>query len=77
MNNLNVPHLKMFKRFHGNPPCKYYGFDDPAYKDRRIKIDAIKIEVANLMAQNKLDALVFPHPKGPGCPDWRNESAGH
>src|ERR1700676_1745574 len=39
------------------------GFDDPAYKDRRIKIDAIKIEVANLMAQNKLDALVFPHQK--------------
>ena len=39
------------------------GFDDPAYKDRRIKIDAIKIEVANLMAQNNLDALVFPHQK--------------
>jgi amidase len=39
------------------------GFDDPAYKDRRIKIEAIKIEVANLMAQNHLDALVFPHQK--------------
>jgi amidase len=39
------------------------GFDDPAYKDRRIKIDAIKIELANLMAQNNLDALVFPHQK--------------
>ena len=39
------------------------GFDDPAYKDRRIKIDAIKIEVANLMAQDNLDALVFPHQK--------------
>jgi amidase len=39
------------------------GVDDPAYKDRRIRIDAIKIEVANLMAQNNLDALVFPHQK--------------
>ena len=39
------------------------GFDDPAYRDRRIKIEAIKIEVANLMAQNNLDALVFPHQK--------------
>ena len=39
------------------------GFDDPAYKDRRIKIEAIKIELANLMAQNQLDALIFPHQK--------------
>jgi amidase len=39
------------------------GFDDPAYKDRRIKIEAIKIEVANLMALNHLDVLVFPHQK--------------
>jgi amidase len=37
------------------------GFDDPAYRVRRIKIEAIKIEIANLMAQNRLDALVFPH----------------
>src|SRR6202790_1917425 len=39
------------------------GFDDPAYKDRRIKMDEIKIQVANLMAQNNLEALVFPHQK--------------
>jgi Asp-tRNA(Asn)/Glu-tRNA(Gln) amidotransferase A subunit family amidase len=40
------------------------GFNDPAYKDRRIKMQAIKIEVANLMAQNHVDALVFPHQRG-------------
>jgi amidase len=40
------------------------GFNDPAYKDRRIKMEAIKIEVANLMAQNHVDALVFPHQRG-------------
>src|ERR1700674_1542957 len=50
---------KFFANVRGHPD----GFDDPAYKDRRIKIDAIKIEVANLMAQNNLDALIFPHQK--------------
>lgn len=33
------------------------------YKDRRIKMEEIKIEVANLMAKNQLDALVYPHQK--------------
>jgi amidase len=36
---------------------------DPEYKDRRVKIDALKVEVANLMAQNRLDALVYPYQK--------------
>src|ERR1700738_2509218 len=50
-------------KFFANVRSHPDGFDEPAYKDRRIKIDAIKIEVANLMAQNNLDALVFPHQK--------------
>ena len=50
-------------KFFANVRSHPDGFDDPAYKDRRIKIDAIKIEVANLIAQNNLDALVFPHQK--------------
>jgi amidase len=33
------------------------------YKDRRMKMEEIKIEVANLMAKNNLDALVYPHQK--------------
>ena len=33
------------------------------YKDRRMKMDAIRIEVADLMARNQLDALVYPHQK--------------
>ena len=37
--------------------------NDPEYKNRRIKIDGLKIEAANLMAQNHLDALVYPHQK--------------
>jgi amidase len=50
-------------KFFANVRSHPGGFDDPAYRDRRIKIEAIKIEVANLMAQNNLDALVFPHQK--------------
>ena len=37
------------------------GENDPEYKNHRIKMDALKIEAANLMAQNQLDALVYPH----------------
>jgi amidase len=37
--------------------------NDPEYKNRRIKIDGLKIEAANLMAKNNLDALVYPHQK--------------
>jgi Asp-tRNA(Asn)/Glu-tRNA(Gln) amidotransferase A subunit family amidase len=33
------------------------------YKDRRMRMDEIKIEVANLMAKHQLDALVYPHQK--------------
>jgi amidase len=33
------------------------------YKDRRVKMEELKIEVLNLMAKNKLDALVYPHQK--------------
>jgi amidase len=36
---------------------------DPEYKNRRVKIDDLKIEVANLMAQNHLDALAYPYQK--------------
>jgi Asp-tRNA(Asn)/Glu-tRNA(Gln) amidotransferase A subunit family amidase len=33
------------------------------YKDRRMRMDEVKIEVADLMAKNNLDALVYPHQK--------------
>src|SRR6195256_5250233 len=39
------------------------GPNSPDYKDRRMKMDEIRIEVANLMARNQLDALVYPHQK--------------
>jgi Asp-tRNA(Asn)/Glu-tRNA(Gln) amidotransferase A subunit family amidase len=33
------------------------------YKDRRMRMDEVRIEVADLMARNSLDALVYPHQK--------------
>lgn len=39
------------------------GPNSPDYRERRIKMEEIKIEVTNLMAKNQLDALVYPHQK--------------
>jgi amidase len=39
------------------------GLAEPDYKDRIVKMDALKIRLANLMAENHLDALVYPHQK--------------
>jgi Asp-tRNA(Asn)/Glu-tRNA(Gln) amidotransferase A subunit family amidase len=33
------------------------------YKDRRMRMDEVRIEVADLMARNNLDALEYPHQK--------------
>lgn len=37
--------------------------DMPEYKNRRMKLDELKIDLANLMAENRVDALVFPYQK--------------
>ncbi|MDD5627625.1 MAG: amidase family protein [Elusimicrobia bacterium] len=39
------------------------GTDEPDYKARRVKIDDLRLRLANLMAENRLDALVYPHQK--------------
>jgi Asp-tRNA(Asn)/Glu-tRNA(Gln) amidotransferase A subunit family amidase len=39
------------------------GLNSPDYKDRRMRMDEVRIEVANLLAKNHLDALVYPHQK--------------
>jgi len=37
------------------------GLNSADYKDRRIRMEEVRIEVANLMAKNQLDALIYPH----------------
>ncbi|WP_051974855.1 amidase family protein [Cupriavidus necator] len=39
------------------------GLNEPDYKDRLVKIDALKIRVVNVMAENHLDAMIYPHQK--------------
>ncbi len=36
---------------------------DPDYNNRRVHIDVLRIDLANLMARNRLDALVYPYQK--------------
>jgi amidase len=39
------------------------GLNEPDYKDRRVKIDDLRVRLANLMAKNGVVALVYPHQK--------------
>jgi amidase len=39
------------------------GLNEPDYKDRRVKIDDLRVQLANLMAKNNVVALVYPHQK--------------
>jgi Asp-tRNA(Asn)/Glu-tRNA(Gln) amidotransferase A subunit family amidase len=39
------------------------GLNEPDYKDRRIKIDDLRVQLANLMAKNNVVALLYPHQK--------------
>jgi Asp-tRNA(Asn)/Glu-tRNA(Gln) amidotransferase A subunit family amidase len=57
---------------HYDPSLKKYfaavqsyedGPNSSDYKDRRMKMEEIKVEVANLMAKYQLDALAYPYQK--------------
>jgi Asp-tRNA(Asn)/Glu-tRNA(Gln) amidotransferase A subunit family amidase len=39
------------------------GLGEADYKDRMVKMDALKIRLANMIASNQLDAIVYPHQK--------------
>jgi Asp-tRNA(Asn)/Glu-tRNA(Gln) amidotransferase A subunit family amidase len=39
------------------------GLQEPDYWQRLVKIGELKVKLANLLAENNLDALVFPHQK--------------
>jgi Asp-tRNA(Asn)/Glu-tRNA(Gln) amidotransferase A subunit family amidase len=56
-------HKLTLEKFFATAESYEDGLNSPDYKDRRIKMDEIKIEVANLMANNQLDALIYPHQK--------------
>jgi Asp-tRNA(Asn)/Glu-tRNA(Gln) amidotransferase A subunit family amidase len=39
------------------------GLNEPDYKDRRVKIDDLRVQLANLIAKNNVVALLYPHQK--------------
>ena len=39
------------------------GLNEPDYKDRRVKIDDLRVRLANALAKDNLVALVYPHQK--------------
>jgi Asp-tRNA(Asn)/Glu-tRNA(Gln) amidotransferase A subunit family amidase len=56
-------HKPTLEKFFATAQSFEDGPNSPDYKDRRMRMDEVKIEAANLMAKNQLDALVYPHQK--------------
>jgi Asp-tRNA(Asn)/Glu-tRNA(Gln) amidotransferase A subunit family amidase len=56
-------HKPTLEKFFAAAESYVDGPNSADYKDRRMKMEEIKIEVANLMAKNQLDALIYPHQK--------------
>src|SRR3984893_6467543 len=56
-------HKPTLEKFFATAESYEDGPNSADYKDRRMRMDEVRIEVANLMAKNQLDALVYPHQK--------------
>src|ERR1700694_1769876 len=56
-------HKPTLEKFFATAQSYEDGPSSADYKDRRMRMDEVKIAVANLMAKNNLDALVYPHQK--------------
>lgn len=56
-------HKPTLQKFFATAESYEDGLNSPDYKDRRMRMDEVRIEVANLLAKNHLDALVYPHQK--------------
>ncbi len=56
-------HKPTLEKFFATAESYEDGPNSADYKDRRMRMDEVRVEVANLMAKNHLDALVYPHQK--------------
>jgi amidase len=56
-------HKASLEKFLASAESYENGLNEPDYKDRRVKIDDLRLRLANLMAKNDLVALVYPHQK--------------
>jgi len=56
-------HKSSLEKFLASAESYENGLNEPDYKDRRIKIDDLRVHMANLMAKNNVVALAYPHQK--------------
>ena len=56
-------HKPTLEKFFASAESYENGLNEPDYKDRRIKIDDLRVRLANAMAKNNLVALAYPHQK--------------
>ncbi|MBV9573771.1 MAG: amidase [Acidobacteriales bacterium] len=56
-------HKPSLEKFLTSAEAQQNGLDESDYKDRRVKIDDLRVRLANAMAKNNLVALAYPHQK--------------
>ena len=56
-------HKPSLEKFLASAEAQQNGLNEPDYKDRRVKIDNLRVRLANALAKDNLVALVYPHQK--------------
>jgi amidase len=56
-------HKPSLEKFLASAQSYENGLNEADYKDRRVKIDDLRVQLANAMAKDNLVALVYPHQK--------------
>jgi Asp-tRNA(Asn)/Glu-tRNA(Gln) amidotransferase A subunit family amidase len=51
------------EKFLASAEAQQNGLNEPDYKDRRVKLDDLRVRLANALAKDNLVALVYPHQK--------------
>jgi len=56
-------HKPSLEKFLAAAEAEADGLNDPEYKDRRVRIDDLRVRLGNALAKDNLVALVYPHQK--------------
>jgi len=56
-------HKPTLEKFLASAEAQKDGLNEPEYKDRRVRLDDLRVRLANAMAKDNLVALVYPHQK--------------
>jgi len=56
-------HKASLEKFLASAESYENGLNEPDYKDRRVKIDDLRVQLANPMAKNNVVALLYPYQK--------------